>query len=388
MRLAFTLPKVEPAKVESPKVCPRAGCKGRHFKCFQEVPKRLRDTNYTEVLAYRYRCLKCGHTFRVYPAGVSRDHFSQRAKGLAVILYLLGLSYGAVSLVMEALGLAMSKTLVYETVQEVARRIPGMKRTQVFEGMRTPAVGSDITSVKVKGKWYPIGVAVDGRSGLVLTVDGLEGEDAKTLKAWLQPLVEAVGAEVLVTDDADAFKTVADELGLAHQVCRSHVMRNTEQLVEELKGLAKRDVDGSLAAIGVRAEQAVADLDRLKRLVQEQLPEGMQEVEKMLESYWQAKAPREGEKASVAYRIRLLLLDRWNLWLRLTTYRRWKGPKGELLDGTNNASERAIGWWVKERYRTMRGYKRVESAVNVSRLLAWCGNHLERGGVNLAGVLS
>ncbi|MFO3798117.1 MAG: hypothetical protein ACK8QZ_12735, partial [Anaerolineales bacterium] len=163
---------------------------------------------------------------------------------MAVILYLLGLSYGAVSLVMEALGLAMSKTLVYETVQEVARRIPGMKRTQVFEGMRTPAVGSDITSVKVKGKWYPIGVAVDERSGLVLTVDGLEGEDAKTLKAWLQPLVEAVGAEVLVTDDADAFKTVADELGLAHQVCRSHVMRNTEQLVEELKGLAKRDVDG------------------------------------------------------------------------------------------------------------------------------------------------
>lgn len=388
MRLAFVLPKVEPEKVESPKVCPRPGCNGRHFKCFQEVPKHLRDTNYTEVSAYRYRCLRCGHTFRVYPAGVSRDHFSKRAKGLAVILYLLGLSYGAVSLVMEALGLGMSKTLVYNTVQEVARRVPGMKQAQVFEGIQTAAVGSDVTSVKVQGKWYPIGVAVDEQSGLVLTVDGLEGEDAETLKTWLQPLVEAVGAEVLVTDDADAFKTVADELGMTHQVCKSHVKRNTERLVEELKELAKRDRDGSLAAIGVTAEQAMADLERLKRLVQERRPEGGQEIEKMLERYWQAKAPREGEKASVAYRIRLLLLDRWNLWPRLTTYRRWRGPHGERLDGTNNASERAIGWWVKERYRSMRGYKRVESAVNVSRLLAWCGNHLERGGVNLARVLS
>jgi len=36
----------------------------------------------------------------------------------------------------------------------------------------------------------------------------------------------------------------------------------------------------------------------------------------------------------------------------------------------------------------MRGYKRVESAVNVSRLLAWCGNHLDRGGADLALLLA
>jgi len=39
----------------------------------------------------------------------------------------------------------------------------------------------------------------------------------------------------------------------------------------------------------------------------------------------------------------------------LTRYRTWKGPQGETLDGTHNACERAIGWWIKERYRTMRG---------------------------------
>jgi hypothetical protein len=81
-------------------------------------------------------------------------------------------------------------------------------------------------------------------------------------------------------------------------------------------------------------------------------------------------------------------LDRCNLWPRLTRYRTWRGPKGETVDGANNGSERAIGWWVKERYRTMRGYKRPESAVNVSRLLAWCGNYLDRGGADLASLLA
>ena len=85
-----------------------------------------------------------------------------------------------------------------------------------------------MTSVKVKGEWYPLGLTVDDTTGLVLTVEGLSGEDAATLEEWMAPIAEAVGAEVLVTDDADAFKTVADDLGRDHQVCKSHVKRNTE----------------------------------------------------------------------------------------------------------------------------------------------------------------
>jgi len=47
----------------------------------------------------------------------------------------------------------------------------------------------------------------------------------------------------------------------------------------------------------------------------------------------------------------------------------WTGAS-EQLDGTNNACERAIGWWIKERYRSMRGYKVPANALRVSRLLA------------------
>ena len=81
--------------------------------------------------------------------------------------------------------------------------------------------------------------------------------------------------------------------------------------------------------------------------------------------------------------MRLFSLDRWNLWQRLTLYRSWRGPKGERLDGTNKATERAIGWRVKERYRTIRGYKRRESVLNVSRLIAWAGNLLDGGGADM-----
>jgi hypothetical protein len=86
--------------------------------------------------------------------------------------------------------------------------------------------------------------------------------------------------------------------------------------------------------------------------------------------------------------MRNLFLDRWNLWPRLTLYRVWKDEYGQqLLDGTNNACERSIGWWVKERYRSMRGYKRVQSALNVSRLIAFAGNHLSRG-LNLSSLMA
>jgi len=305
-------------------------------------------------------------------------------KGLAVLLYLLGLSYGAVSLALEALGVYMCKSRIYDAVQSVAERVPGLKREQVFEGLKTPALGGDLTSVKVNGQWLTLGLTVDDLTGLVLTIDDLSGEDVETLKEWMASIAEAVEARIVVTDDADAFKTVTDELGLEQQVCKGHVKRNTESLIESLQASAAADADGSLSASGVAPDQALADLVRLEELIRTRRPEDVDELAEIHLRYIGAAPPSAGEKASVAYRLRLLFLDRWNLWPRLTRYRTWQGPNGELIDGTNNGAERAIGWWVKERYRTMRGYKRVKSAVNVSRLLAWCGNHLECGGADLS----
>ena len=388
MRLKLILPQVVPAELRPPEHCPYEGCAGRHFRFHQEVEKPLRDTRYPEVVAHRYECLRCKRTFRVYPKGVTKAQISLRAKGLGVLLYLLGLSYGATSLALEALGVYMCKSRVYDAVQAVAERVPGLKQRQVFGGLKTPTLGADLTFVKVKGQWLTLGLTVDDLSGLVLTIDNLTGEDAETLKEWVAPIAEAVEAQILVTDDADALKNVADELGLEQQVCKGHVKRNTESMTESLQPGATTDAGGSLAAIGVTREQAMADLARLGELIRTRRPQDVDQLAEMHLRYIAAPPPAAGEKASVAYRLRLLFLDRWNLWPRLTRYRTWQGPNGETIDGTNNGSERAIGWWVKERYRTMRGYKRVQSAVNVSRLLAWCGNHLDRGGADLSPLVA
>ena len=386
MRLKLILPVVEAEKYKKPEECPY-GCGGKDFWMRQEVKKQVCDTTHSEVKARRYECLNCHRTFRVYPQGINQKQFSQRAIGMAVMLYLLGLSYGAVVLMLEALGLWIGKTTVYEAMQAVAKRVPGMKQTHLLEGYRTSALGADLTSVKCNGQWLPIGVTVDALAGLTLTIDNVSAEDAQTLKEWLEPIIEAVQARVLVTDDADALKIAADQNGMAHQVCKSHVGRNTNALIEQLQSSLAHGWDASLEDIGVSIPQALLDLERLKELIHLRQPEAGGELEIMYQRYRAARASPKGRPATIAYRLRNLFLDRWNLWPRLTFYRSWKDPTGRRLDGTNNATERSIGWHIKERYRTMRGYKRKQSALNVSRLIAHCGNHLEHG-LNLATLLS
>lgn len=385
MRLKLILPVVDVETYEKPEECPY-GCGGQEFWLRQAVKKAVRDSSQQEVIARRYECLHCRRTFRVYPQGINHRQFSQRAIGLAVMLYVLGLSYGAVALLLEAMGLWIGKTTVYEAVQAVAERVPGMKQTELLEEYRTPALGADLTSVKCNGKWLPLGVTVDALTGLTLSIDRLSGEDAQTLKAWLEPIIETVDARVLVTDDADALKTAADENGVHHQVCKSHVVRNSDALIEQLQATLANGCNESLVQIGVSVEQALQDLQRLKELIHLRQPEARTELETLQRRYQDATPPRKGKPASVAYRLRNLFLDRWNLWPRLTFYRSWQDPTGRKLDGTNNATERAIGWHIKERYRTMRAYKREQSALNLSRLIAYCGNHLEQG-LQLASLM-
>jgi hypothetical protein len=166
------------------------------------------------------------------------------------------------------------------------------------------------------------------------------------------------------------------------------VGRNTDALVDNLSALIRAGKDRSLETIGISTEQALTDLDRLKTLIHSRQPEEQEELEKMYLRYANARKPAKGKPFSIAYRMRNLFLDRWNLWPRLTFYRTWKDEFGnENLDGTNNHCERSIGWWIKERYRSMRGYKREQSVLNVSRLIAFAGNHLSRG-LDLTSLIS
>ena len=388
MRLKLILPKVEPNEFEFPKKCPRKGCPGMRFIPRQEVIKKIVDAQHPEVTAMRCECNKCGYVFRVYPKGVNQKQISKRVNGMAVMMYILGLSYGAVEIVLSSLGMGIGKTSVFRAVQAVAEQVPGLKREKLLSGYKTKAVGADVTSVRCNGKWVTVGIVVDATNGMVLSIDELPGEDAEQLKAWLEPILDAVDADVVVSDDADAFKKVSDETGRSQQVCKSHVGRNTDALVAELSSIIEAGQDHSLDAIGITSEQALSDLGALKEMIHSRRPEDQPRLEGIYLHYANAPRPGKGKKHSVAYRMRNLFMDRWNLWPRLTFYRTWKDEYGnEILDGTNNHCERAIGWWIKERYRSMRGYKQEQSALGISRLIAFAGNHLARG-LRLADLMA
>src|SRR5512147_245380 len=114
---------------------------------------------------------------------------------------------------------------------------------------------------------------------MVLSIDELPGEDAEQLKAWLEPILDAVDADVVVSDDADAFKNVSDETGRSQQVCKSHVVRNTQALVEELSAMINAGQDHSLEALQITPEQALENLASLKEMIHSRRPEDQPRLE-------------------------------------------------------------------------------------------------------------
>ena len=75
--------------------------------------------------------MRCERTFRAYPDAVTFSQHSQRLKAIAVLMYVLGLSYGAVEDVLSALGVRLSKSTVFRDVQEA-----GLKASKAEQGSK------------------------------------------------------------------------------------------------------------------------------------------------------------------------------------------------------------------------------------------------------------
>ena len=369
MRIRVRLPKVKPGEYSLPKECPYEGCDGQFFKPHgvKGEEKALRDLRYEEVKSYRYRCLRCERTFRVYPQGVSRAQQSDVLKAITVLLYVLGLSYGAVEDLLFALGVAVSKTTVYTNVQEAGVQSRSRQQATVDTGGKRAVIGSDGTYVKVKGEQVGIQVVVDDQSGELLGLEIVVSENADEVREIVEQAAEQVDAEVLVSDDLDTYKSVADEAGLDHQICRGHVKRNVDgwavSVIEQLK--KKEPLPKGVKSSTKRLQK---DVQTIQQLVRERPPDAPNKLEKMYYRYMAAPVPKKGERHTVWYRMRMRITRLWENWDRLTLDQR-----RDDLDGTNNSSERLIGWWIKERYRMMRGYKRTESIRNVVTLTARMG---------------
>jgi hypothetical protein len=126
-RLTLILPPVQPDRSPRVEPCPDPGGGGRHLQQWQTVRKPLRDTQLREVNAQRDRCGRGGRPFRVYPAGVSHDQTRARLTGVAVLVSVLGLSYGAVARALAALGCLFSTVAVSSAVPAAGMAVAGRR---------------------------------------------------------------------------------------------------------------------------------------------------------------------------------------------------------------------------------------------------------------------
>ncbi len=372
MRVRARIPKVEPAVMQPPAVCPYEDCQGQYFKDHQrDCAKPLRDTRIDQVTTYRRKCLSCERTHRVYPQGVGRAQQSDRLKGLSILFYVLGISYRGVEDMLEAFGLTLDHTSVYHNVQAAGEQVRLLRRAWLQAGGKVMAVGADVTYVQCRGDRVALAVAVDSAEGIVLDIEILENEETETIEAWLKPLLELVGAEVLTTDDQDGFKAVADRAGVSHQICRRHVTLNMLDFIAKTAERVLTTPPPIPVGLEVTPAQLLEDLEQLEWIVLGQPENAPQLLGALYDRYAKAAPPKKGKRASVWYRMRNHVLRAWNHWQRYTCYRNASVQDEYVVPETNNAAERAIGWNIKERYRTMRGYKRDESILNVAMLTAW-----------------
>jgi transposase-like protein len=368
MRIKVQLPRVESTEPVEPQACPY-GCGCEHFKKHgkESQGKSIRDTEHKTVASQRWRCVKCHRTFRTYPSGISQAQQSDRLKAMSILLYVLGLSYGGVSDFLEALGVGIGKTTVYDNAQAAGVISRQRQQQDRARGQAHPVIGSDGTYVKIKGVKVGIQVVVgDSRQdwlGLALTLS----ENSPEVVSLIEEIAQAVEAEVLISDDLGSYQDVADELGLDHQICRSHVRRNVDAHADEIFEQLKKK-EPIPEGVESSPEMLVMDLALLQWLIRHRPAEAVQMLRQLYHRYQAAPKPPPKKKHDVWYRMRMLVTRLWNRWQRLTLDQR-----RDDLDGTNNASERVIGWWIKERYRTMRGYKRAESVKNIVTLTARMG---------------
>jgi hypothetical protein len=224
---------------------------------------------------------------------------------------------------------SLSHTSIWWDVQALSARLKRRLPRQVR------VLGVDGVYPKLKGQEQPTVIAVDLGSGKPVALGAISEKDWRAVVHWLQPLVEQLGVEVIVSDDLRELAVAVDQLKLAHQVCHFHLLRWLWHALEKLR----KQLDEAQHGL----------LDEIWQLAKER-PAGAQT---RLLALWQGieVRRRRDEKTAALYRLRLLILRLMDNWEKYTLDQRRAD-----VPPTNNGTERAIGKW-RIRSRSTRGFK-------------------------------
>jgi hypothetical protein len=285
------------------------------------------------------------------------------------------------------LGCPLSRPTILGNLQRAGTAARRRLRDRLRSGLVVQTVAVDCTHVTLRGTEKVVIQSLDAQSGLTLEIMILPREDERTLVRYVQRMATLTGCRVLVTDDADAFKTAADAAGVQHQICQQHVVPNSLTLLSAIAEQLLALPEQSPGPDHLTIEHVLADVAALETILLARSPGSQADLARLQKRYQSAAPPRKGTTASPWYRLRLLTLDLAEDWMRLTLTERYRSPHGERpVPATNNVSERGIGMDIKERYRTMRGYKSKTSLRVVPALSAYLREN--QGTACLAGLLA
>jgi DNA-directed RNA polymerase subunit RPC12/RpoP len=183
--ILLRLPKIQTTPLERARQCPYCNSEilqrwGRETRSVYDQKERL-----TEV--HRYRCSRCGRTFRSYHPDIGRTSRTQRIRTLAALGWALGLSYRDVSLFLKKYGINISHTTVWRDRQKLWERA---KKKVVTGPLERYALDDDF-----KLNFSPrLGIVVavewaDGSREILGTVDEF---NPRRIKKWLESMVDDI----------------------------------------------------------------------------------------------------------------------------------------------------------------------------------------------------
>jgi len=335
--VTLRLPEVKAVAEKRPAQCPHCG--GGVLQSWGSVTKAVIDPHIHQVLIYRYRCTQCRKTFRQYPLGISAADQTDRMRFLCALLWKIGASLRQTTGLLGIWQRAVCHMTVWRDIQWAALRRPAKSKVRV--------IGLDGFYTKVKGKDKGLMLMLDMGDGQPVAIAEVAEDNPDKLLAWLMPLVQQYGVEVMVTDDLFSYPVVAHGLELKRQVCRFHALR---WMMLTLKECA--------TTLGEAWQDTIDEVRRIIRHLPENGPH-------LLHLLWKRIVPPKGERTPAGdalAKLRLLVLKMAENWQQYALFLSEPG-----VPTTNNATERAIGRW-RTRSKTTRGFKSLEGLTAAFRI--------------------
>ena len=324
--VTLRLPDVKSYCEQRPGKCPHCG--SSILQGWGSVAKPVIDPQIEWVLVHRYRCTTCRQTFRHYPQGISAADQTDRMRFLCALIWKLGASLRQTTGIVGIWQRTVCHMTVWRDIQWAAQRRPTKNKVRV--------AGIDGFYCKIKGQPSGLMVLLDMGDGQPVNIAQVAEENSEKLLAWLQPLAEQYGVEVIVSDDLHSYPTVAKELEIQRQACRFHTLRWMMQTLKELEGI-----------LGEAWQDPIDEVRRIIRTLPQDGPH-------LLHLLWKRVVPPSGPRtpeAEAVARLRLLILKVSENWDQYGLFLVDQG-----VPTTNNATERAIGRW-RNRSKTTRGFK-------------------------------